>query len=173
MTTHAPLTWLPWCTRLSGLGAIVLALTLSGCLEGDPPILTKDALDGISVGGTARLADLTPERPDTVCVLYPYHTTVPPDEPESDRINRALADDGYRGDEMEWTIVFAGKNAVKHASFRRTGGLDIMASHEAGPQIRAMIPDGLTPAGCTTGAQAGFAKLVWHERTYLVFGRLD
>ncbi|PLX38297.1 MAG: hypothetical protein C0606_08780 [Hyphomicrobiales bacterium] len=159
-------------TLRTALWAAGVAIALAGC-GSEEPVVKKDALEAIAVGATARLAALTDEKPDTACVLYPYHTTVEPNEPDSTRINTALADAGYRGDEMEWTIVLASKAGVKYASFRRTSGLDIMASHELRAEVQAMIPQGFTPSACAPASTAGFAKLVWHERTYLVFGHFD
>lgn len=153
---------------------LLLSAGLGACdFGGGKAPLEAAALEAIPVGGARRVADLTNAPADTICVLYPYHDTVPPEEPASERINAALAKERFRADEGRWTVVFASGDTVARATFKRSASLDVLVMDHADPAVAKMLPPAFAPALCAAGRDAAFAKVTWRERSYVIFGTLN
>ena len=151
----------------------LVAAGLGACdFGGEKSPLASAALETIPVGGARRVADLSDASADTICVLYPYHDTVPPEEAASERINAALARDRFRAEEGHWTVVFTSGDDVARATFKRSAGLDVLVMDHADPAVANMLPATFAPALCAPGKDAAFAKVTWRERTYVIFGTL-
>ena len=129
-------------------------------------VIDQRELENIKVGEVVRLNGLLKKPAGTVCVLYPYQTSLHEKGSLGRQINTHLEAVNYSADEGHWAFVFVDGDNVSVQRFRRSERLDIRSGHES-------LPLGFRPLNCTTVAQAGVAKVQVSNRNYLVLGEIQ
>src|SRR3546814_911128 len=84
-------------------------------------------------------------------------------------INRYLADIQFNGNESHWSLVIVYAGGIDVMTNKRSKKLDILATHEAA-RIPNLILDRFVPSSCLPIEKAGFLKLEYRNRVYVIMG---
>jgi hypothetical protein len=138
----------------------------------DAGVISTNAFNSIRMGEAKRLADLSPFKAETICLLQPYQDRLPSEHPYSARVNQYLVAEDYRGDESHFAFVLVGKDGIEIAAFARSKQLDVLAKHGVSLLFEKSLPKGFQARNCASGGPAAIAKTSLKERTYVVLGEI-
>ena len=157
----------------------IAALSLQGCFpRRSPQMIERNVFENsLKVGQVLPLRSLVKIPAGRVCVLYPYHDSVPNNFMESARINDYLRSSKYMGDEGHWSLLIVEPYKISISRFARSEDLDILPFSKIHLVSRAKLPNNFEePLDCVPLDAALATKIVANEkfenRIYLVFGEM-
>jgi hypothetical protein len=151
-----------------------LPVLLFACNEKQSELVSEETLRSkIAIDQVVQLGSLIGRAEGIVCVLMPYQEFVEDAAPGAMTINAYLARMNYKADEGRWALIYESSNEVAIASFARSSSLDV-ASWSEFPQLAGKYSvASIDHASCLPVAQAGFRKILYDERQYLILEKVD